>query len=87
MFIWHGTEYYIFIWTLLNFIGISLEVFGNWVDKQTAVFHFVSSQFRPNTSNTTIFVFNKLRLKLKIEGRFIFSFLTKLSLLKFLKEV
>ncbi|XP_076077671.1 protein-cysteine N-palmitoyltransferase HHAT-like isoform X1 [Mytilus galloprovincialis] len=43
VFIWHGTEYYIFIWTLLNFIGISLEVFGSWVDKQTAVFHFKTS--------------------------------------------
>ncbi|XP_063403798.1 protein-cysteine N-palmitoyltransferase HHAT-like isoform X2 [Mytilus trossulus] len=43
VFIWHGTEYYIFIWTLLNFIGISLEVFGNWVNKHTAVFHFKTS--------------------------------------------
>ncbi|CAC5364454.1 unnamed protein product [Mytilus coruscus] len=37
VFIWHGTEYYIFIWTLFNFIGISLEVFDYWVDKRSAV--------------------------------------------------
>lgn len=42
VYIWHGIEYYIFLWTLFNFIGISLETLGYWIDKQTAVCKFVS---------------------------------------------
>lgn len=35
VYIWHGIEYYVFLWTLFNFIGISLEVLGHWIDKQS----------------------------------------------------
>lgn len=43
VYIWHGIEYFIFLWTLFNFIGISLEVLGYWIDKQTAVCKFKNS--------------------------------------------
>ncbi|VDI61392.1 Hypothetical predicted protein [Mytilus galloprovincialis] len=43
VYIWHGIEYYIFLWTLFNFIGISLETLGYWIDKQTAVCKFKDS--------------------------------------------
>ncbi|XP_052058202.1 protein-cysteine N-palmitoyltransferase HHAT-like [Mytilus californianus] len=43
VYIWHGIEYFIFLWTLFNFIGISLEVLGYWIDKQTPVCKFKNS--------------------------------------------
>ena len=28
---WHGSEYYIFLWSIFNFVGIALEVIASLV--------------------------------------------------------
>lgn len=44
VYIWHGIEFYIFLWTLFNFIGISLEVLGKWIEGQKYCQKFKNSK-------------------------------------------
>lgn len=50
IYLWHGTAYYIFIWSLLNYIGIVAEVLGATVSNLPRVKQFEESHLSPQWS-------------------------------------
>ncbi|KAL8560174.1 hypothetical protein ACOMHN_021669 [Nucella lapillus] len=44
---WHGAEYYLFLWCVLNFVETSLEQVGGWLEKTDVVKHRVYDKLSP----------------------------------------
>ncbi|ESO99515.1 hypothetical protein LOTGIDRAFT_113414 [Lottia gigantea] len=53
IFIWHGAEFYLFMWCILNYVGCTVEFFGDW---------FVNTSYTQKYINK-ISVYNRNRLK------------------------
>ncbi|KAL3872849.1 hypothetical protein ACJMK2_036036 [Sinanodonta woodiana] len=49
IFYWHGAEYYIFLWTILNFAGVFLEVLGGIISESPLVKKFETEKLSPAT--------------------------------------
>jgi len=41
IFIWHGLSWEVFLWTLFNFIGITIETLARVFGKTSCYFHYV----------------------------------------------
>ncbi|KAK3591607.1 hypothetical protein CHS0354_013790 [Potamilus streckersoni] len=49
IFYWHGAEHYIFLWTILNFLGVFLEVLGGIISELPVVKQFETEKLSPAT--------------------------------------
>lgn len=49
IFMWHGTVWHIFIWSLLNYSGITLEHFGKFISKHKIYIYFKKKILRTDT--------------------------------------
>ncbi|KAK7107295.1 protein-cysteine N-palmitoyltransferase HHAT-like [Littorina saxatilis] len=47
VFYWHGAEYYLFLWCVLNFIETSLEQMGAWLEKTAIVKRVLYDRLSP----------------------------------------
>ncbi|KAL5007970.1 hypothetical protein ScPMuIL_013551 [Solemya velum] len=47
IFYWHGAEYYIFLWVLLNFVGVTMEGLGKYCSKLPMISKFQTETISP----------------------------------------